>query len=151
MWLRSSLIYICEVAMRPSHPLIFSFDPLQWVNYWKPTRWAYWGLKSKREENLTKNIWFVYAYVKNSNVSESFLSSHSHKPIESESSKKFFESSQNHDLSESESSHKNCRVTSSHWFARSSQCWVTRNFTFFLQHFLLWNGAQHAIKWCPTS
>jgi len=28
------------------------------------------------------------------------------------------------------SSHKNCRVTSSHWFAGSSQCRVTWNFTF---------------------
>ena len=32
---------------------------------------------------------------------------------------------------ESESSHRNYRVTSSHWFASSSQCRVTRNFTFF--------------------
>jgi len=46
----------------------------------------------------------------------------------------FFESSQSHDLVESESSHKYCRVTSNHWFASSSQCWVTRNFTFFLRH-----------------
>jgi len=42
----------------------------------------------------------------------------------------------------SESSHENCRVTSSHWFASSSQCRVTRNFTFSLRHFLLWNGAR---------
>jgi len=33
------------------------------------------------------------------------------------------------------SSHKNCRVTSSHWFASSSQSRVTWNFTFFLLHF----------------
>jgi len=36
---------------------------------------------------------------------------------------------------ESESSHENFWVTSSHWFARSNQCRVTRNFTFFLRHF----------------
>ena len=68
----------------------------------------------------------------------------------------FFESSQ---------SHENCRVTSSHWFANSSQCRVTRNFTFFLHFFCLkWrptchkmatekfeNGVQHAMKWRPIS
>ena len=41
------------------------------------------------------------------------------------------------------SSHKNCRVTSSHWFASSSQCWVTGNFTFSLRHFF-------AMKWHST-
>jgi len=40
-------------------------------------------------------------------------------------------SSQSHDMVESEMGHKNCRVTSSHWFASSSQCWVIWNFTFF--------------------
>ena len=50
-----------------------------------------------------------------SDVPESFLSSQSHLKlfrVESESI---------HDLVESETSHKNCRVTSSHWFASSSQ------------------------------
>jgi len=96
-----------------------------------------------------------------SDVSESYLSSQSHKPCESDSSKTF--SSLSHDLVES--SHENCGVTSSHWFASSGQCRVTRNFTFFL-HFLAmkWhptyhkmapnkfeNGAQHAMKWRPIS
>jgi len=27
-------------------------------------RWAYWRLKTKREDNLTKHVGFVYAYVK---------------------------------------------------------------------------------------
>ena len=44
---------------------------------------------------------------------------------------------------ESEWSHKNCQVTSSHWFASSSQCRVTWNFTFFLLHF-------YTMKWRPT-
>jgi len=72
--------------------------------------------------------------------------------VESESSKIF----SNHDLVELEWSHK-CQVTSSHWFASSSQFRVTWNFTFFLGHFLCYkmapnkleNGAQHAMKWCP--
>ena len=55
----------------------------------------------------------------------------------------FFESSHSHDLVEFESSHKNFRVTSSHWFASSSQCRVIRNFTFFWRHFF-------AMKWHPT-
>jgi len=65
---------------------------------------------------------------------------------------------------ESESSHKNCRVTSSHWFASSSKCRITRYFTFFLRHCfaMKWrpkwypispdkldNSAQHAMKWRP--
>jgi len=36
------------------------------------------------------------------------------------------------------------RVTSSHWFASSSQM----KFHIFLWLFMPWNGAQHAIKWC---
>ena len=90
-----------------------------------------------------------------SDMTESFLSSQSHKPFESEkcqSHLKFYRVRGESWLGrvESESNHKNCRVTSSHWFASSSQCRVTRNFTFFLRPFLLWNGAQHAIKWYPT-
>jgi len=42
----------------------------------------------------------------------------------------------------SESNHENCRVTSSLWFASSSQCRVTRNFMFFLRHFFTMK--------CPT-
>ena len=34
------------------------------------------------------------------------------------------ESKSSHDLVQSESNHKNCRVTSNHWLASSSQCWV---------------------------
>ena len=26
-------VYICKVGVPPSQPLIFPFDPLQWVNY----------------------------------------------------------------------------------------------------------------------
>ena len=26
-------VYICKVGMSPTLPLIFSFDPLEWVNY----------------------------------------------------------------------------------------------------------------------
>jgi len=74
-----------------------------------------------------------------SDVPGSFLSSQSHKPFESESSKIFrFGSESKSWLGrvESETSHKNCRVTSSHWFLSSSQRRVTWNFTFFLLHFL---------------
>jgi len=77
-------------------------------------------------------------------------SSQSHRPFESESSQshlKFFrvESQSESWLGrvESESSLENCRVTSSHWFASSSQCRVTRNSTFFLRHFF-------AMKLRPT-
>ena len=102
-------------------------------------------------------------------VFESFLSSQSHKPFESESSKIFrVESVSESWLGrvESEPSHKNCWVASSHWFARLSQCRVTWNFTFFLRRFFamkwhltcykmapdrLENGAQHAMKWRPIS
>ena len=52
----------------------------------------------------------------------------------SQSHLNFFESSQSQDLVES--SHKNCRVTSSHRFPSSSQCRVTRKYTFFVRHFL---------------
>jgi len=76
--------------------------------------------------------------------------SQSHKPFESESIQshlKFFrvesESEPRPGRVESESSHKNCRATSSQWFASSSQCRVTRNFTFFLRQFF-------PMKWHPT-
>ena len=54
--------YICKVGMPPSHPLIVSFDPLEWVNYLKPSggRLKYYG-----KENLTKHVGSAYAYVKN--------------------------------------------------------------------------------------
>ena len=82
---------------------------------------------------------------------ESFLSSQSHKPCESVSSKSF--SSLVRVMTWSSQS----RVTSSHWFASSSQCRVSCNFTFFLLNFLsyeiapnkLENGAQHAIELRP--
>ena len=89
-------------------------------------------------------------------------SSQSHKPFESEWSQghlKFFRVQSKSESwlgrvrveSQELSSHKNYRVTSTHWFASSSQCRVTRNFTFFLRHFLLWNTTQHAIKWHSIS
>jgi len=79
--------------------------------------------------------------------------------VESESSKIL----SSHNLAES--SHKNCRVASSPWFASSSQCKVTQNFTFFLHFFAMkWrpsfykmapdkleSGAQHTVKYCPIS
>jgi len=63
----------------------------------------------------------------------------------SQSHLKFFrvDSKSRPSLVESESSHKNCRVISSLWFASSTQCRVTRNFTFLLRHFF-------AMKWHPT-
>jgi len=69
-----------------------------------------------------------------SEVSESFLSSQSHKPLESESTKVFSESEPESWLVrvELESCRKNWRVTSNHWLANWCQCRVTRNFTFFL-------------------
>ena len=62
-----------------------------------------------------------------SDVPESFLSSQSHEPFESELSHGYLkfcrvESESSHDLVES--SHKNGRVISSHWFTSSSQCRV---------------------------
>ena len=91
---------------------------------------------------------FTLTNINTSDVSESFLSSQSHKHFESESSQshlKIFrvESKSWPGWVESEFSHKNCRVTSSHWFASASQCRVTRNFTFFLRHFFV-------MKWRPT-
>jgi len=74
-------------------------------------------------------------------------SNQSHKPFESESSEshlKFFESSQSRVVTWSSgvrASPKNCRVTSSHWFASSSQCQVTWYFTFFLWDFLCYDMA----------
>jgi len=56
-------IYICKVGMPPWHPWIFSFDPLDWENYRKAMRWACRKLKTNKEENLTKHVGFVYAYV----------------------------------------------------------------------------------------
>jgi len=41
---------------------MFPFDPLEWVNYSKAMRWAYRGLKTNREDILTKHVGFVYAY-----------------------------------------------------------------------------------------
>ena len=28
-------VYTCKIGMPPSHPLLFLFDPLEWVNYLK--------------------------------------------------------------------------------------------------------------------
>ena len=65
-------------------------------------------------------------------------SGQSHKIFVSESSKIL--SSRDRDESwlarvRSVSNHKNCRVTSSHWFASSSQCLVKWNLTFFMSVF----------------
>jgi len=59
-----------------------------------------------------------------SDVSESFLSTQSHL--------KFFRVRVMTWSSRVRVVFKNCPVISSHWFASSSQCRVTRNFTFFL-------------------
>jgi len=59
-------------------------------------------------------------------VPESSLSIQGHKPFESESYKIF----SSHDVVESSQSHKNYQVTSSHWFASTSQCWIKWNSTF---------------------
>jgi len=49
-----------------------------------------------------------------------------------------------HDLVDS--SHRNCLITSSHWFAGSSQCRVTRNLTFIRRLF-----CYEDTKWGPTT
>jgi len=50
--------------MPPSHPLIFPFDPLEWVI----TKMSYGeltgDLKTNREGSLTKHVWLVYAHAK---------------------------------------------------------------------------------------
>ena len=50
--------------MPPSHPLIFPFDPLEWVNYLNVIRWAYRKLKTNGKGSWTKYVRFVYAYAK---------------------------------------------------------------------------------------
>ena len=82
----------------------------------------------------------------------------SHKLFKSEASQshlKFFRFESWLGGVDSESSHKYRWITSSHWFARSSQCQVKWNFTFLKFHTfdfsMLWNGAQHAMKWRPIS
>jgi len=70
-----------------------------------------------------------------SDVPESFSSSQSHKPFESESSENLSSQVRVESLLgqvESESSHKNGRVTSSHWFTSSSPRRVIQNFKLFL-------------------
>ena len=92
-------------------------------------------------------IAFCVHYLNCSNVPEWFLSSQSHKLFESELSQSHLNFLSrvraSHDLVESESSHKNSRVTSSHWFASSSQGWVEWNLSFFLR-------LSDAMKWHPT-
>jgi len=56
-------VYICKVVMPPSHPLIFPYDPLEWVSYYNVMRWANRIFKN-REESLTKHVGFVYVYAK---------------------------------------------------------------------------------------
>ena len=83
------------------------------------------------------NVWFSFKIIVfnlcndimcYSDVPESFLSSQSHEPFESESSQSYLK----YCRVESESSHKNCRVTSSHWFTSSSQCRIIQisNFSY---------------------
>jgi len=50
--------------MPPLHPSLLWFDPLESANYSKAMRWAYRRPKTNREENLTKHVGAVYAYVK---------------------------------------------------------------------------------------
>ena len=73
--------------------------------------------------------------LKVSDVPESFLSSQSHEPFESESSETLSSRVRLETWLgwvKSESSHKNGRVTSSHWFTSSSQCRVIQIFKLFL-------------------
>jgi len=98
------------------------------------------GSKLYIKESLTKLNKQIFSAALSSDVSESFLSSQSRVIVTSPSSQshlKFFrvDSEPWFGRVESESSNKNCWVTSSHWFASSSQCRVTRNLTFFLRHF----------------
>ena len=67
MGIREILIFInvqiCNVGMPPSHPLNFC------LIFWneqtiKVKWWAWWRLKTNREENLTKHAGSVHAYVK---------------------------------------------------------------------------------------
>jgi len=52
--------------MQPSHPLMISFDPLERVKYWETMRWDYRRLNTNWEENLTKHVGSVHAYIKKS-------------------------------------------------------------------------------------
>ena len=92
-----------------------------------------------------------------SDVPESFLSSQSHKPFESESSKFF--SSQSHDLVES--SHKNCRVIGLQARVNVESHEIS-HFFYYIFYAIKWrptcykmapdkseDGAQLAIKWRP--
>ena len=90
------------------------------------------------------SLWNRFIILTASDVPESFLSSQSHKPLESDSSKNF--SSRVRDMAWSSwvrVESQKCRVISSHWFANSSQCRVTWNFSFFsITFFMLRNGAR---------
>jgi len=73
-----------------------------------------------------------------SDVPESFLSSQSHKPFESEPSKIFSSQSQSHDLVES--SHKNCRVIGLQARVNVESHEISHFFYYIF----------YAIKWRPT-
>ena len=90
-----------------------------------------------------------------SDVSESFLSSQSHKALESESSKIFSSrirvttwSSRVRVESQELSSHFESLVCNCKLESMSSH---TKFHVFFYDTFLLWNGTHHAIKWRPIS
>jgi len=94
----------------------------------------------------------------NSDVTESFLSSQSHKPFESESSQSYLnffrvESIQSHDLVELSQSRvtrtvESLRVIGLQARVNGESHEISR---IFYDIFLLWNGAQRAIKWRPIS
>jgi len=50
--------------MPPSHPLIFSFDLLEWLTIEMSCGELTGDLKTNREEILTKHVGFVCAYAK---------------------------------------------------------------------------------------
>jgi len=84
-----------------------------------------------------------YGLSKRSDVSVSFLSNQSHKPLESESSKNF--SSRVRVESQELSSHFVSLVCKLESMSNHTK------FHVFYDTFLLWNGTQHAIKWHPIN
>jgi len=84
---------------------------------------------------IRSHLWRMHRvifYIPNTrDVPESFLSSQSPEPVQSESSQSHLKFC----WVESKSSHKNGRVTSSDWFTSSSQCRVIQNFKPFLYIF----------------
>ena len=58
-------VYICKVGMPPSHPSIFSFYPLEWVNYFKSHAVALPEIKNQQVRKFDETCRVrTYAYVK---------------------------------------------------------------------------------------